>query len=256
MIHLKTEKEIAAMKDGGKILADVLLEVLSQVKPGVSEIALDKYAESLIRKKGAEPGFQRVKGYEHTICISTNDIVVHGMPTAYILKKGDVVGIDCGVYYKGFHTDMSETIRVQSAAPNVKSSKDKIDIFLQTGKRALEEAIKEARVGNRVGNISKKIQDIVEGAGYSVVRSLVGHGVGKSLHEEPEVPGFLTGSMSNTPKLRHGMVLAIEVIYNMGRHDVRHGDDPWTIRTVDKTISGLFERTIVITEAGPVVLTV
>ncbi|MEK7534204.1 MAG: type I methionyl aminopeptidase [Patescibacteria group bacterium] len=254
MIDIKTEKEIEIMWQGGKILAEVLFEVSEHAKSGVTEIELDSLAERLIKEKGAEPGFKKVKGYCHAICTSTNDVVVHGIPTKYQLKEGDIIGIDCGVYYKGYYTDMAETIRIKDKGLRIKE--DKVYRFLETGKRALMEAINVAKVGNRIGHISKNIQKIIEGQGYSVVRSLVGHGVGKSLHEEPEVPGFLAGSVENTPKLLAEMVIAIEVIYNMGKPDVVYSnDDGWTIKTKDGSLSGLFERTVAITKDMPMILT-
>lgn len=248
MIHLKTPAEIEKMEKGGKILGEVLSEVIKNIKPGISEIKLDHLAEKLILEKGGEPGFKRVSGYKHTICTSTNDVVVHGIPGEYKVKKGDVVGIDCGVFYGGLNTDMSETIQV--------GEDPKVGKFLSTGKRALEEAIRMARIGNRVGHISKIIQDVVEKeGGYSVVRSLIGHGVGKKLHEDPEVPGFLNEPIDDTPLLREGMTIAIEVIYNMGGPDVEVTKDGWTIKTSDKTLSGVFERTIAITSSKPLILT-
>ena len=254
MIKIKTKKEIGIMKISGRILAETLYEVIKNVKPGVSEIELDRLAEKLIIEKGGEPGFKKVPGYRHTICVSTNDIVVHGVPSEYRLKEGDVVGIDCGVYYKGFHTDMSETVRVQNSGLRVQN--DEVDKFLETGKKALEAGIKAAKLGNNVGDISKSIQDIVEGKGFSVVKTLVGHGVGRDLHEEPEVPGYLAENISKTPVLRDGMTIAVEVIYNMGKSDVVYGnEDGWTIRTEDGSLSGVFERTIAIARSGPVVLT-
>jgi methionyl aminopeptidase len=254
MIHLKTKKEIEIMRQGGKILADVLEEVMSNVKIGISELELDQLAEKLILKKGGVPGFKKVEGYKHTICISTNDVVVHGIPTDYKLKEGDKVGVDCGVYYKGFHTDMAQTARVQSSKLKVKSL-DEIDRFLATGEEAMWAGIKAAKLGNRIGDISKAVQDIVEGQGYSVVRSLIGHGVGKELHEDPEVPGFLDGSILRTPLLKEGMVIAIEVIYNMGKSAVVYsGSDGWTIKSRDGSLSGLFERTVAVSQS-PEVLT-
>ncbi len=255
MIDLKTKDEIEIMRVGGKILAEVLKEVLDHVKAGVSELELDKLAEELILQKGGEPGFKKVKGYKHTICISTNDVVVHGVPTEYKLKEEDVVGIDCGVYYKGFYTDMAQTVRIQSSEFRVQNS-DEVDNFLKTGEKAMWEAIKVARVGNRVGDISKAIQEVVEGQGYSVVRSLIGHGVGRKLHEEPEIPGFLDEPIDKTPKLNIGMTIAIEVIYNMGKSEVVYSNgDGWTIKSKDKSLSGLFERTIAITNEGTIILT-
>lgn len=255
MINIKTPQDLKIMATGGKILANVLAEVLRHAKPGVSELELDQLAEKLILEKGGEPGFKKVKGYEHTICISTNDVVVHGIPTDYKLKEGDVVGIDCGVFYKGFHTDAAHTVRIQNS--KIKNQKlDAVDKFLEVGERAMWEGIKAAKFGNRIGDISKAIQDIVEGQGYSVVRSLIGHGVGRQLHEDPEVPGFLNGSILKTPLLKTGMTIAVEVIYNMGKSDVVYSNhDGWTIKSKDGSLSGLFERTIAITNSGSFVLT-
>lgn len=254
MINIKTAEEIEVMKVGGRILSEVLSQVISNIKPGVSEKELDDLAEKLIIQKGAEPGFKKVKNYKNTICVSTNSVVVHGIPTDYKFKEGDVVGVDCGVYYEGFQTDMSETVRVQSS--NLEVQKDEVYKFLEAGKRALSEGIKMAKTGNRVGHISKKIQDIVERENlYSIVRTLVGHGVGRKLHEEPEVPGFLLGNINSTPLLRSGMTIAIEVIYNMGKHEVVLLKDGWTIKTKDNSISGVFEKTIAVTGGLPLILT-
>ncbi|HVA96398.1 MAG TPA: type I methionyl aminopeptidase [Candidatus Acidoferrales bacterium] len=254
MIDYKNSSQIEIMKHGGHILATVLGEVMDAAVPGVSELELDQLAEKRIRELGGEPGFMKVKGYYHTTCFSTNDVVVHGIPSKYVIKDGDVVGIDCGVYYKGLHTDMSESKRVRSSVFN--GDKDEIDTFLAIGKTALEEAINQAVIGNRIGHISQTIQRIVEKeAGYSVVRSLIGHGVGKELHEAPEVPGYLVGNINRTPQLIEGMTIAVEVIYNMGKHDVMLDPDHWTIRTHDGKLSGLYERTIAITDKGPLVLT-
>lgn len=256
MIDLKTKEEIGIMRLGGRILAEVLREVLSHMRVGVSELELDQLAEKLILEKGGEPGFKKVERYKHAICISTNDVVVHGIPTDYKLKEGDVVGVDCGVYYKGFHTDMAETVQIKNEKLKMKNDNEKIKKFLDTGKRALWAGIEQAKIGNRIGHISKTIQKVVEEQGYSAVRSLIGHGVGRELHEEPEVPGFLDGSISKTPLLEEGMTIAIEVIYNMGKSDVKYlGSDGWTIKTKDGSLSGLFERTIAITNNGPLILT-
>ncbi len=258
MINIKTAEEIKIMQESGRILSETLWEVLKHVRPGVSEIELDALAEKLIREKGGEPGFQKVPGYKHATCISTNDVVVHGIPSNYKLKDGDIIGIDCGVYYNGFHTDMSETVRVSSQKSKVKSQKsDEVDTFLEGGKKALEAGINKAVVGNHVGDISKAIQDIVEvQGGYSVVRTLVGHGVGRELHEEPEVPGYVQGKIEKSPELKEGMVIAIEVIYNMGGPEViLANNDGWTLKTEDGSLAGLFERTVAITKSGPQILT-
>jgi len=254
MIDLKTPEEIKSMRKGGKILAEVLFEVLAHAKPGVTEIELEKMADRLISEKGGEAAFKKVPGYSWATCISTNDVVVHGIPGNYKLKEGDVLGIDCGVYFNGLYTDMSHSIRVTSRK---KKKEDEIDTFLKTGEKALKAGIAQAVSGNRVGHISKAIQDIVEKeAGYSVVRSLIGHGVGKELHEEPEVPGYLTGKIEKTPVLKPGMTIAIEVIYNIGESEVSFGNnDGWTIVTSDGSLSGLYERTVLITDKTPEILT-
>lgn len=250
MISLKTPEELEKMAKGGRILSEVMWQLKDAIKAGITEIEIDKLAEKLIIKKGAEPGFKRVDGYKHTICVSTNDVVVHGIPTAQKLKKGDIIGIDCGVYLDGFHTDMSETFLVGD------TRNAKVQTFLDTGKIALNEAIKQAKIGNHVGDISKTIQNIVEKTGYSVVESLVGHGVGKDLHEEPEVPGYLVGNIKDTPLLKEGMVIAIEVIYNMGGPDLVYANkDGWTLKTKDGSLGGLYERTVAITRDGVLMLT-
>ncbi len=251
MIDIKKPEELEKMKKGGKILADVLSEVLDNAKPGVTERELDEMADRLILEKGGEVAFKKVPGYKHATCVSTNNVVVHGIPTNYKLKRGDVIGLDCGVYYKGYYTDMSNSIRVGGSVG------DGVDKFLDTGKRALKAGISQAVAGNRIGHISKAIQDIVEEeGGYSVVRSLIGHGVGKTLHEDPEVPGYLSKKIESTPLLKTGMTIAIEVIYNMGEYEVSFANnDGWTIVTSDGTLSGLYERTVAINGKTPEILT-
>ena len=247
-------QKIKKMQQAGKILGEVLEILVSRIKPGITEIQIDQLAEKLIKERGGEPGFKKVPGYHHTICISCNDVVVHGIPTERVLKDGDVVGIDCGVYLNGYHPDMAETVRVKSS--ELKVQNDNIGKFLKIGKTAMFEAIRQAKAGNRVGDISCAMQGVIEEGGYSVVRNLVGHGVGKNLHEEPEIPGYLAGKIKNTPLLKPGMTIAIEAIYNMGKKEVVYTeDDDWTIVTEDGSISGLFERTILITEKGPELLT-
>ena len=260
MIHIKTPDQVKIMQYAGNILSDVLMTVLEHAKPGITELELDQMAEKLIRSRGGEPGFMRVKGYYHATCMSTNDTVVHGIPGKLRLQEGDVIGIDCGVYYKGLHTDMSESVRIKDGLPRFYTGKetggDKIDKFLVVGKKALDDAIKVAIPGNRIGHISKAIQDIVEHkAGYSIVKSLIGHGVGRELHEEPEVPGFLFGDILDTPILKEGMTIAVEVIYNMGTPEVRLDKDGWSIKSKDGSLAGLYERTIAITNGEPLILT-
>ena len=259
MIYIKTPSEIETMKKAGKILGKTMGILLAAIKPGVSEIEIDRLAEKTIREMGGEPGFKKVEGYHYTICVSTNDVSVHGIPGNYKFKEDDVVGIDCGVYLNGFHTDMAETIRVKNEKSEAGIKKeDEIDRFLRIGKDALNAGIDQVKPGNRVGHISKTVQEIVENKGrYSVVRSLVGHGVGRNLHEDPEVPGYLFGSVSSTPLLKTGMVIAVEIIYNMGGSEVVYAGngDNWTIKTADGSLAGLFERTVLVTDAGYEIIT-
>jgi methionyl aminopeptidase len=257
MKNIKNSEQIEIMKRAGKILGEVLDFTLKAIKPGVSELELDQIADELILRKGGFPGFKKVEGYKHATCICTNDVVVHGIPSNRKLKDGDVVCIDSGVYLDGFHTDMAETILVKTQNSKLKNQNEKeIEKFLKTGKSALWVGIKEAKPGNRVGHISKAIQEIVEGSGYSVVRPLVGHGVGRNLHEDPQIPGRLEEKLDQTPKLETGMTIAIEVIYNLGKHEVEYeGSDDWAIVTADHSLSAVFERTIVITDKGPEFIT-
>lgn len=247
MIEIKTPEEIAIMDQGGKILAGVITTVLAKAKPGVSLLELDKYAEWLILKAGGKPSFKMEKGYYYTTCMSVGDVVVHGIPTTQLLVEGDRLGVDCGVFYKGFHTDSSWSLLIG----NKKSNK-----FLEAGKLALKRAVSQCREGNYVGDISKVIQETVEGAGYSCVKQLVGHGVGRLLHEDPEIPCYLRGDVKNTPQIKNGMVFAVEIIYNEGGSPVVYkNDDGWTISTRDGSTSGLFEHTVAVTKNGPKILT-
>ncbi len=250
MMDDKTRKKIEIMRRAGVMLGEVLGEVLGAVKPGITEIELDRLAERLILEKGGEVSFKKVDGYQNTICVSTNNVVVHGIPKERVLKEGDIIGIDCGVYLEGYHTDMAETIIVGG------TTDEKIKQFLRVGKKAMYNAISEAKAGHRVGHVSREMQEAIEGGGYSVVRSLVGHGVGKELHEAPEVPGYLEREIRKTPILEPGMTIAVEAIYNLGGFGVKYdGSDDWTIVSEDGSLAGLFERTILISENGPELIT-
>lgn len=254
MIPIKKPEEIEVMRKGGSILSRVLKILCNKVEPGVKLIELDRLAERLILSYGAKPSFKMVKRYRWSICACVNDVVVHGIPTERVLKKGDIIGIDCGVYYKGFHTDAAWTVRVNDS----KSSKqqDEIDRFLSVGSKALCDAIAQVKIGNYIYDISKAIQDMVEEAGFSMVQTLVGHGIGKKLHEEPEIPGIVRKKRLETPRISNGMTFAIEVIYNMGGSNIIYqGDDRWTIVTEDGKISGLFEATVAVVSHGCFVLT-
>ncbi|MEX0622214.1 MAG: type I methionyl aminopeptidase [Candidatus Woykebacteria bacterium] len=246
MIYLKTKDEIKIMQKAGHITAVAMNKVRKNIRPGARLIELNKIAEEEIKSLGAESSFKKVKGYKYSICTTPNDWVVHGIPGTYSLTEGDIVGVDLGAYYGGFHSDMAHTFPVGKVSSRVKK-------FIETGERALNEAIKKVKVGNRIGDISSTIQKIVEGAGYSVVRELVGHGVGRQLHEDPLVPG--RGAKGTGASVKEGMVLAIEVIYNQGSHEVVLLDDDWSISTRDRSLSGLFERTVAPTKKEPLVLT-
>lgn len=247
MIHIKTPAEIEMMAKSGKILAEVMQKVLAKADVGVTTLDLDKYAEELILSAGGKPSFKLEKGYYFTTCMCVNDMVVHGIPTDYKLKNGDILGIDCGLVLDGWHSDASWSLEIGG----------KKNIFLETGEKALELAIEQCVAGNHIGDISKAIEDTVRAGGYSPVKALVGHGIGKELHEDPDVPCYLRGDIKNTPEIKVGMVLAVEAIYNMGESPVVYGgDDGWTIVTRDGLPSGLFEHTVAITENGPRVLTI
>ncbi|MEK7091150.1 MAG: type I methionyl aminopeptidase [Patescibacteria group bacterium] len=242
-LTIKTEKEIAIMAEGGAKLAEIRDKVARAVKPGVSAIELDKLADKLIAQAGGKPSFKMVPGYRWATCININDVVVHGIPDSYRIKAGDKVGIDVGIFYKGWHTDTSITV----GGP---------EKFLEVGRMGLKRAIAQARMGKRVADISAAMQKTVEMAKYNVVRALTGHGVGRKLHEEPAIPCFVIDKYEHSPKLLEGMIIAIEIMYNAGSAEVVYkNNDGWTIVTADGKISGLFEETVAITSHGPIVLT-
>ncbi|KKR87665.1 MAG: Methionine aminopeptidase [Candidatus Curtissbacteria bacterium GW2011_GWA1_41_11] len=242
----KSDKEIEIMKKSGKICALALKKVLEDVKPGVKCSELDKIAEQELKKHSAEPSFKTVEDYQYTICTTVNQQVVHGIPSNRVLEEGDIVGIDIGALYKGFHSDLAITVPVGKIGQETKK-------FLDVGRATLDEAINKAVVGNTIGDISATIQNRIEGNGYSVVKNLTGHGVGRELHEEPMVPGF--GKKGTGPRLVENMTIAIEVIYTKGSGEVVLEKDNWTISSKDRSIGGLFEKTIAIGRNGPIVLT-
>lgn len=265
MVKIKTQEEIKIMAEGGRILSKILAHLVKKAQPGITTRELDQEAEKEILATGGKPSFKIVPGYQFTTCLCVNDAIVHGLPTNYKLKEGDALGIDVGIFYKGFHTDAAWTMvirnqgsgrRDQKSLPPLRGVRNQGKIkFLEVGEKALEKAISVACEGNHVGDISQAIQETVEGADYSVVRALVGHGIGRKLHEDPQIPGFVVGQISVTPRLRAGMTLAIEVIYNMGNAEVIYKDDRWTVVTKDGKLSGLFEKTVAITKGEPIVLT-
>ena len=250
----RSDKDLEFIRESGKIAASALKKALDKLKIGVSAKEIDKAAEKEIYTQGGDLSYKSVPGYKWASCITFNDQVVHGIPTDRKVEEGDLVSVDLAVSYKGWHTDNAWTIEVKSEKLKVKSEEErKKESFLEVGKEALKLGIKKAISGNRVGDISAAIQRKVEGEGYHVVRSLVGHGVGKSLHEEPEIPGF--GTAGTGPVLEEGMTLAIEVIYAMGTPDVILEKDGWTYKSADGSLSGLFEMTVLVGKKEARVLT-
>ncbi|MFA5038869.1 MAG: type I methionyl aminopeptidase [Candidatus Omnitrophota bacterium] len=246
MIPLRTSREISQMRDAGEILANVMRGLASMVSPGVVTNDLDKAAGEMIRKAKAKPAFKGYRGFPANICISVNEEVVHGIPGERRLQEGDIAGIDIGLEKSGFFVDMAQTF----AVGRVETLRRKL---IETAKVSLEEAIKEFKVGNRLGDISRAVQGYVESRGFSVVRDFVGHGIGRELHEEPQIPNFVL--KDEGPELKVGMVFAIEPMINAGSWEVRVLSDGWTAVTKDKKPSAHFEHTVALTPQGALILT-
>ncbi|NBO17348.1 MAG: type I methionyl aminopeptidase [Proteobacteria bacterium] len=244
MITYKTNDQIEIMTIGGKISSNALQIALEMAKEGVSLREIDQEVEKFILKNKAKPSFKTVSGYHYSTCININDGLVHGIPNNYRLKTGDLVKIDLGVLYDGFHTDTSATKEINT------NFEEK---FLEAGRVCIEEAVKKCQIGNKLGDISYAMQHAVESRGYTVSRSLVGHGIGTSLHEDPLVPPY--GKPGTGITLKEGMVLAIEIIYQKGSYHIKTLEDGWTISTKDGSLGGLWEHTVAITRKGPLVLT-
>lgn len=246
MIHYKTADDIQKIKESAQILGQAHGEVAKLIKPGVKTETLDKVADEYIRDHGGSPSFKNYNGFPAALCISVNETVVHGFPGKYELKETDIISVDCGVFYQGFHSDSAYTYPLEGV------SQDVLDLLERTY-HSLDLGIEQAKVGNRVGDISFAIQQYVEQFGYGVVRELVGHGVGMNLHEDPEVPNY--GKRGKGVKLTPGMVFAIEPMINMGTKNVVQERDGWTIRTADRKPSAHFEHTVAVLENGTEVLT-
>ncbi len=251
MTATDTEK-IAAMRQGGVALSAVLSELLTFAKPGRTLLEIEELAMKRIFDTGMKPSFPSVADYKWATCLCVNDVIVHGIPNGYALLEDDVLTIDIGLINRGWHSDTAWT-KVMHANNGI--TDPDVETFLETGKRALNLAIAQAQPGNRVGHISRAIQDTVRGAGYGIVKQLVGHGLGKTLHEPPQIPGYLRGSAEKTPELVPGMTIAIEVIYSMGSPDIAYLEDGWSIATRDRSLSAVFEQSIAITGTGPEILT-
>ncbi len=237
MIFIKTEEEIELMRESNLLVSKTHAMLAREIKEGVSTNRLDVLAEQFIRDHGAVPGFLNYNGYPKSLCVSVNDVVVHGIPSDYLLQYGDLVSIDCGVYKNGFHGDSAFTFTVGVVNDEVKK-------LIDVTRQALYLGIEQAKVGNRIGDIGFAIQNHAEKNGFSVVRELVGHGIGRSLHEKPEVPNY--GRKGQGVKLTSNMVIAIEPMINLGRKNVIQMKDGWTIRTSDRKPSAHFEHTVVI----------
>lgn len=249
-IELKSPDEIEKMSRASKIVAEVLEALRHQVKPGVTTEELDRFAEAFIRDRGGIPAFKgyqvRDRVYQHTLCTSINDAVVHGIPSSRALKEGDIIGLDIGVIVDGYYGDAAITVPVGDVP-------DEIRRLLRVAEEALHKGIAQAVVGNRVSDISHAVQTHAEAASFSVVTDFVGHGIGRRLHEEPQVPNY--GEPGKGPRLKLGMALAIEPMINMGRPETKCLADGWTAVTRDGSLSAHFEHTIVVSESGPRILT-
>jgi len=237
MIYLKTDEEIELMRVANRLVGATLAEVAKHIQPGVTTFQLDKIAEEFILDQGGVPLFKGYKGFPNALCISINENVVHGIPGTYQLKDGDVVSVDCGIKKDGYCGDSAYTFEVGEIAPEVKK-------LLQTTKEALYVGISNAVEGKRIGDVAHSIQVYCENRGYSVVRELVGHGIGKEMHEEPEVPNY--GKKGHGPLLKNGMCIAIEPMINLGTKNVKFEKDGWTVRTRDGKPSAHFEHTVAI----------
>jgi methionyl aminopeptidase len=243
VITVKSKNELQLMREAGKLLSEVLDEACLA---GVTTNEIDRLADGLIRKRGGIPGFLGYQGFPKSLCISVNEEIVHGIPGSRAIADGDLVSLDCGLVYQGLWADSGRTVMVGDVSPEASK-------LVEVTRRSLEAGIAQAQPGNRVGDISAAIQRVVEAGGFSVVRNFVGHGIGRNMHEEPQVPNF--GTPGTRELLKPGYALAIEPMVNQGTHEVEMLDDGWTIITADRKLSAYFEHTVLITEDGPIVST-
>ena len=246
MIIIHSEEQLNLIRASSRIVAQVLKELNEHIKPGTTTGELDEIAEGMIRRKGGEPAFKGYKGFPATICASINEEIIHGIPGLRVLKEGDIISVDLGVKYKGYFGDSAITAIVGEVSSDIHR-------LLKVTREALFEGIKKARTGNRLSDISHSIQFYVEKNGFSVVREFVGHGIGSSLHEDPQIPNF--GKPGQGSRLKPGMILAVEPMVNMGTFEVEIKQDNWTAVTLDRQPSAHFEHTIVVTEDKPEILT-
>ena len=246
MTKTKTQEEIKIMAEGGKILATVLKEIEKMVKPGVTTMELDRAAEALILKHGALPAFKGYEGFPYSLCASVNEIIVHGFPSDRILKEGDIIGLDLGVLYKGYNTDMAVTVPVGDISFEAKR-------LIMVTKKALKRGIKKVRAGVTVGDVGNTIQRYIEDQGLGVVRDLCGHGIGKEVHEDPRIPNF--GARHKGEVLEEGMVICIEPMVTIGDWRIKTAKDGYGYATKDGSLGAHFEHTMAVTKDGARVLT-
>lgn len=246
MIIYKTEEDIELIRQSALILSKAHGEIARVIKPGISTLQLDKLAEEFILDNGGKPSFKNYNGFPYSLCISVNSVVVHGFPGNYILNDGDIISVDGGVYKNGFHSDCAYTHAVGEVSPEVQK-------LLEVTKNSLYLGLEKAITGNRMGDVSHTIQEYVEANGFTVVRELVGHGIGRNLHESPEVPNY--GKRGQGAKLQNGLVIAVEPMVNLGTRHIVQEEDGWTIRTKDNKPSAHFEHTIVVRKDKPEILT-
>jgi methionyl aminopeptidase len=246
MLYLKTDEEIELLRLSNLLVSRTLAEMASVIRPGITTLYLDQLAEAYIRDNGAVPAFKGYGGFPGTLCTSVNEQVVHGIPSSYVLRDGDIISVDCGVVLNGWYGDSAFTFAVGEASEEAKR-------LLEYTRASLEEGVKAAVAGNRVGDISHAVQSKAESGGYSVVRELVGHGLGRQLHEGPEVPNY--GRKGTGPKMENGLVICIEPMINAGKRDTFQLSDGWTIRTADRKASAHFEYAVAVRKGGADVLT-
>jgi methionyl aminopeptidase len=239
MIYIKTDEEVELLRQSNQLVSQTLAELARHIRPGVTTLHLDGIAETFIRDHGALPGFKGYAGYPNTLCTSVNDKVVHGIPSDYTLKEGDIISVDCGVILNGFYGDSAYTFPVGEVSPGIMR-------LLEFTRASLEAGVQEAVAGNRVGDISHAVQKKAESGGYSVVRTLVGHGIGKNLHEGPEVPNF--GKRGSGTRLERNLVICIEPMINMGTRNTKVAADGWTVSTGDGKPSAHYEYAVAVRE--------
>ncbi len=246
MIICKSSAEIEKLRRSGRLVREVLEETRERVRAGVTTLELERFVEKRLVQLGAKPAFKGYRGYPCCLCTSVNDEIIHGIPSGRRLKEGDIVGLDLGVILEGYYGDSALTVPVGAISESLQK-------LLRVTEESLELAIEKARLGNRLGDISATVQEYAEKNGFSVVREFVGHGIGRDLHEEPQIPNY--GQAGHGPLLKEGMVLAIETMVNSGGNELRVLDDHWTAVTVDGSYSAHFEHMVAVTSNGPDVLT-